>query len=484
MDTTISATAVTKAEPRKRRACDECRGRKLACSKDADGCVRCKREGIRCNYSVQKQMGRPRKRAHVEANKPVEEGPLEEQQATAVFRPLDGNFDFDDSFGMDLDMSFLDVDNSDINFLDLLGGGFPSSEQQDNSLANGAEVPFHSGVNITKSGTNPKINGFEVMGHYLTNIDFDDATNPAPPPPPAQEFTPEEVARFMPYSVTTVPSEASSDDKPPSLSPPTSAYSPTTHATPAPPCACLSRLYLALDSLQRLPTDVAVAMKVARTAARTAHDTILCPVCGQLPLPIEGNLIIHRQPVSVMQNMMMLGALLPSLSNTYMRILEMVDAEVAQADAEGRTMTFSLTDYGGIWGCLAAVNFNCDATEKLEKAFLKPSVWRLTVRALLKVDVYGLNDATHPATISPHDWNLPDSAEAASSIRQLGLKDIISMMEERSRTRHEELDALIASGAVQQPDDTNYVPLCSGDKPTCMRIIDIAKKSMNDLIIP
>ncbi|KAK6841295.1 hypothetical protein PG987_002155 [Apiospora arundinis] len=56
--------------PKKHRACDECRSRKLACSKEADGCTRCKREGIACHYSPQKQMGRPRKR------------PREEQEAS------------------------------------------------------------------------------------------------------------------------------------------------------------------------------------------------------------------------------------------------------------------------------------------------------------------------------------------------------------------------------------------------------------------
>lgn len=40
--------------------------RKLACSKEPDGCERCKRDNIACHYSEQKPMGRPRKRRHVE----------------------------------------------------------------------------------------------------------------------------------------------------------------------------------------------------------------------------------------------------------------------------------------------------------------------------------------------------------------------------------------------------------------------------------
>ncbi|KAL5630247.1 hypothetical protein BROUX41_000119 [Berkeleyomyces rouxiae] len=45
----------------KHRACDFCRTRKVACSKDLAGCVRCTRDKLFCVYSPQKQMGRPRK---------------------------------------------------------------------------------------------------------------------------------------------------------------------------------------------------------------------------------------------------------------------------------------------------------------------------------------------------------------------------------------------------------------------------------------
>ncbi|KAF1364677.1 hypothetical protein EJ07DRAFT_161670 [Lizonia empirigonia] len=43
-------------------ACDECRTRKLRCSGARPVCARCAREGVVCVYSVQKTMGRPRKR--------------------------------------------------------------------------------------------------------------------------------------------------------------------------------------------------------------------------------------------------------------------------------------------------------------------------------------------------------------------------------------------------------------------------------------
>lgn len=50
--------------------------RKLKCSGEVPQCSRCEREGIRCIYSPQKQMGRPRKRRR-------EEGPAEPLIATS-----------------------------------------------------------------------------------------------------------------------------------------------------------------------------------------------------------------------------------------------------------------------------------------------------------------------------------------------------------------------------------------------------------------
>jgi hypothetical protein len=170
---------------------------------------------------------------------------------------------------------------------------------------------------------------------------------------------------------------------------------------------------------------------------------------------------------------MMLGALLPSVSNAYMRILTMVDAEAAAADADRRKLTFTIKGYGGLWGWMIKIDPSnkCASTERLEGAVLEPALWRLTVRALLKIDVYGINGET------------PGIDE--TGVMQPGLKDIIKMMEERSRRRHEQVDALVQAGLVQTTPSCNYVPLTSTtDKPTCMRIIDIAKKSMDDLVIP
>ncbi|GKT55109.1 C6 finger domain-containing protein [Colletotrichum tofieldiae] len=100
------------------------RSRKLACTKEPDGCSRCKRERLRCVYSPQKQMGRPRKRRHVEeseeqlsSDKP--QSPDQQPQVPLLTQPT-----------LDTDFSaFFTQDYSNINYLDLLSPleGLPPS---------------------------------------------------------------------------------------------------------------------------------------------------------------------------------------------------------------------------------------------------------------------------------------------------------------------------------------------------------------------
>jgi hypothetical protein len=363
------------------------------------------------------------------------------------------NFEFDSTLGMDLDLSFLDMNNMDMNFLEIIDPNiqFPPAPAQIGS----DQEPAENGKPL---GQRQHPGSFWPMSSNLSDINFDEPTGPTATPAP--EITAEEVNQLFSGELDTLPS----------LSSPSSS-SPSTHDSPpeqdsAKSCDCLSALYLALNSLQNLPQDVSQAMHVARTATKTAHDTILCPNCSNPPLEPTA-----MPPIQALQSLMMLGALLPSVSNAYMRILTMVDAESAEADANRRKIRFTLTAYGGLWGWAAqAEPTKCGAAERLEGAMLEPILWRLTVRALLKMDVYGINELT-------------PGVDDDENARQPGLKDIINMMEERSRQRHEQMDAMVAAGLVLS-SNCQHVSLSSGEKPTCMRIIDIAKRSMDDLVIP
>ena len=64
----------------------------------------------------------------------------------------------------------------------------------------------------------------------------------------------------------------------------------------------------------------------------------------------------------------------------------------------------------------------------------------------------------------------------------LGLKDIVTMMDSRSRARHAFMDAMISTGAWSElPCSRMNVP---GEPPTCQQIISIAKRAIDGLIIP
>ncbi|KAK0731781.1 hypothetical protein B0H67DRAFT_478125 [Lasiosphaeris hirsuta] len=447
----------SKADQPKRRACDECRGKKLACSKETDGCGRCKREGIECVYSAQKPMGRPRKRAHVEVEVEPEVKSHHDIPIPPVVLP------FDSTLGMELDLSFLDMNNQDINFVDFLDPNFnyssmpylfPDHSQDDQPAA---KKPV--------THTNP--DQVWLMGDYLGDIDFS-APSPAPlsPPETHNQISREDINAIM---------SAEIPDKLPSLSPGPSGSdrsraTPSEGNSPQPAvCACLSGLYLALDSLQHLPAEVGAAMKTARHASKAAYDAIMCDICGNPPLELN-----PKPPIAAFQTLMMLGALFPSLSHAYMRILEMVNDEAAKADLEHRKLEFKLEDYGGLWGPIKR-SFASAAREKLTSTPMEPSLWRLVVRALLKIDVYGM----HP---EDHDL-LPKSINIGCTMNEehVGMKDIIAMVEERSRLRHQHLDMALAAGLIEKPDNCDYD---IGGEPPCMRIIDLAKKSMRDLIIP
>jgi len=449
-------------------------------------------------------MGRPRKRAQIEnasSENPKDEQEVQPRPEPQPQLPLPTTFvipEFDPVMGMDLDLSFMDMSNTDINFLDLLDPStdFPFAPECSTPVPNlatttittpaaGLSTPAATALEFSTAS------GFWPMGGQIENIDFDTNTYTAAPPDNNREetssddvsqFLTAELAGFSGRIACSSSSSPSNSDRVPSLSPPsstpyssaehtspesssTSSPSSTTAASAIPQsCSCLASLYLALESLKDLPPKVPQAMRITRAASRVAHDCVLCPVCGDLNSPAT-----TRPPLAMIQSMMMLGAILPSLSNAYMRILTMVDNETSAAVSARQKIKFTLNEYGGLWGVLRDQEPNaCGAAERLEGAVLEPSLWRLTVRALLKVDVYGIDDKK---SVACHD------------MRHFGLKDIIGMMEERSRNRHKLLDAMIASGELQR--EPGYVPMCEmGSRPTCMGIIDLAKRSMNELVIP
>ncbi|KAF4996022.1 hypothetical protein FGRMN_4770 [Fusarium graminum] len=462
----------------KHRACDECRTRKLACSKEPDGCSRCRKEGITCYYSPQKQMGRPRKRRHVDE---TEDTAVSAPASTATGQPEqpllfpqpanDGSYEQFHETAPTQDflqgLSFLDepvatsIDTWDLlpNYNDTLPFD-PQILEHDGSFGNNAALPA---LNLS---------GVDLLG----SINFGDTDVP-------QETVSKDLSdtlqQYLAYQVETPRPESlrTSDASTPSGSSNGTSFdspkdaigtsSPAMRPIPTVSCTCLSALYLALDSLGNLPTEVIPAMKVARNASKVAHDVIQCPVCSA-SLVDEPT---KPPPMQAFQSLMLLAALVPSACNAYAKILEMVDTEIALAKQQRRTFWFTFKDIGGLWGCIGDSPSGCTTYETYNNKTMPPDLWRLTIRGVLRLDVYGLgkNDSDIPRPLG---------------YRQLGLRDVVQQLEERNDKRHAALDAMVAAGnKCEEPVGVIYPSKpCKGER-NCDKVLEVARTALENLVI-
>ncbi|CAJ2501197.1 Uu.00g040500.m01.CDS01 [Anthostomella pinea] len=418
----------------KHRACDECRTRKLACTKEPDGCSRCKREGIACHYSPQKPMGRPRKRLRDEEHDTPDVVATNKSPMAEV--PPDT---------MDVGLEFINLlMGEDVDF---------GAQMHTDTTTDDSQQPRGESWN------------FGFTGNAFGDVNFD--------PMPAnhtQSFSP---SNIDPALFVAPSAEAPPADPVPALSP-NSASTPQSNAsnytTPAQKCACTASLYLALDSMQKLSTEVEPAIRQARMAAKTAYEVVNCPVCSST-VDNPGAPRSSPQMMQNFQNLMLLATLIPSIVHAYERILAIVDQETNRSVAERRKVIFKLGGLGGIWGSLGAGD-PCGTRAAFGQREMEPAMWRLTVRALLKVDVYGISGGC-PTN---------DSSAWQRDPFHLGLKDIVLLMENKSKARHVLMDAMIAAGAWQLPDCTFQLNK-KDEPPQCQRIIAIARSSVDQLVI-
>ncbi|KAF4972180.1 hypothetical protein FZEAL_9642 [Fusarium zealandicum] len=468
----------------KHRACDECR--------------KCPAQSLEAIYPAQrlidrqdlenllaqrsptvapvKPMGRPRKRRHIEDdapvvahNMPVPTGLTNTQgfHEQTCIDPLPTSIGVDQNFG------FLDepaATNHEFwnslpnNYLDTLPVD-PYILHYDASSAGGAiMVPQLS------------LSGIDLLG----NINFDE-------PDLAQENVSKDLSdslqRYMAEQLvlpqvnqrnaadasTPVDSTLGSDHGTSVGSPDESAVTPPLlRSVPSVTCGCLSSLYLALDSLTRLPNEVIPAMRVARNASKVAHDVIECSVCSA-PLLEEPT---KPPPIQSFQNLMFLGALVPSACNAYATILEMVDAETALAKKQDRNFWFAFKDIGGLWGRISETASTCPVVQNYNNKSMAPDMWRLTLRGILRLDIYGLDES---------DSGRPKDQR----YKQLGLKDVVDTLDERSRRRHEILDALVAAGQYDEgATGVIYPPKpCTPEQRTCLKVLETARIALNNLVI-
>ncbi|KAG9234138.1 hypothetical protein BJ875DRAFT_377130 [Amylocarpus encephaloides] len=403
----------------KHRACDECRTRKLACSKDPDSCERCKREKIKCHYSEQKPMGRPRKRQFIE----TQEGLMP------------------DSTVESLDLGPLPFDMNDYQYDDMA----PAQPYYTNTSMLGMPPEGHQPGKMAATEYGKSLWHFgdgEMLG--VAPINFDDNLNYDTIDP----------------SLDRVPQLLTTSDK--STSPESGNSPPQDISAPLLPCSCLASMYLALASLQQLPTDIVQALSTVRGAGQTAARTIWCPQCGAV-------MVEKKMPmIDGFQNIMLLGTLLPIIVHGYHKLLQMIDDEMNAALAAGATKSFRFHDYGGLCQVQQTIKGEMACLEKemmFKPVDMPPMQWRNTIRALLRVDIYGHEHA---------------------GFKHKGLKGLVEEIEQRQIARHKWLDTLPPEQLEELHAEAPFTSrrTCLGEQTHgCIQILEMAKKSLSNLVI-
>jgi hypothetical protein len=348
---------------------------------------------------------------------------------------------------LDANFAFMSAaDDANYEFLDLLSPSY--------ALPNMTEDQYAMDPSMLHPGSAHFSFGADMLGR----IDF-----------AAHDSADDDVASYYsgghsPYMTPAVPDM-------PGMSPGPSSTDPSPSSRPYhnTTCRCLSSIYFAMAALANLPPVGLAAMKVARSACKVAHDVIQCPKCSR-PLLSDPS---RPLPVQSFQNMMMLGALIPTVANAYAHILRLVDREAQQATRDNLKIFFAFSEAGGLWGEFARKENDCGIVQGYDNRDLEPELWRQTVRAMLKVDIYGYKF---------------DKAPEGRHVHHLGLKDVIDALEERSRIRHALVDEMVAKGQMTPQLQRNLLPILHGPeqekKRNCSHIIELARGALDKLVIP
>ena len=410
-------------------------------------------------------MGRPRKRRQVE--EPSQSSPRQRLSSEQGSLPPFSGYDSMSTFSM-APMSFnlmgqhhTQHSDQDLGFVNMLpdSDAYSMSTQTDPNGFLQHDAGF---------GIQPYPLGFDGGVEPITNIEFHGRDEDSLHVPKHMSHTLGRYLAAQHQAVPVEPAESITSDMSNSAGSPESLPAPSYKAMPTVTCSCLSSLYLTLDSLSRLPTDLIAAMRVARNASKIAYDVINCPYCSS-PMLFEDPSV--APPMQSFQNFMCLGALIPTACNAYVAILDMIEVEAAKAKGDRQNMWFSLRDIGGLWGTIAEQPDKCPRLHDFDNRAIDPETWRRTMRAILRLDIHGLSEIS--------DDGLPRPTQ--------GLRDIVRMLDERSNRRHERMDDMVASG--QLPTSRHGV-MCGNMHQTlpqeqrmCWKVLDAARIALDNLII-
>lgn len=198
----------------------------MKCSGEPSGCGRCRKQSLECHYSIQKPMGRPRKKRGRSYDD------TEVQPSTTESWTGEGSMP-------SLDSAIPDP------------GDVPDVQPQ----ARGS---------FTNQNHHTEFNPFMTGGPM-----YEPTPGGLHPSPPAALPTPPNTWPYFPPSPQEMQTQQLSNDTHPS-----STYS-------SPQCTCLSYIYLSLSTLSALPPfpTSSDTLTTLHTASRTARAAIKCPEC-------------------------------------------------------------------------------------------------------------------------------------------------------------------------------------------------------------
>lgn len=333
--------------------------KKLKCSGEQPSCARCVRENIKCTYSPQSRMGRPKKRQRADDNIDNDSG-----ESGLPFTQL-----------------------VDPELTNLQPGELQAFENNAFSSGNGGHRPASTvpDVNsVVEHTLQPWMlpGGFDFDLDALNNHGVDNAILPDLTPDGSSHDSPPVLS--LPPELQNIPQTIQNSIVTPSNDTAIRANS-SDDQSPLPTCACLSTLYLTLSNLTTMDPafPFPTSLHPLREAMLTASQVMTCPSCP-------------KRFITGLQNVSLLNALLMSLADRFSRILTSISNEATTLEAynasvpatEQKTKTFRLADLstpghlhtGGI-GCAAAFNLS-----------LSPAEWRSMVKKVVRAEVHGPAD--------------------------------------------------------------------------------------------
>jgi hypothetical protein len=148
-----------------------------------------------------------------------------------------------------------------------------------------------------------------------------------------------------------------------------------------PSCACLSTLYLTLNTLQSMDPSFPFpfALHPLREAMSTASEVLSCDQCP-------------TKFLSALQSTQLVGTLLMSIAERFSKVLESISAESLRAELAGEEKKFRLADLNTSTSHLHTGGLGCAAAFSID---LTPAEWRSMCKKVVRAEVHGPSDGNH-----------------------------------------------------------------------------------------